>query len=202
MGDRTYYAVGFTYDPAKLSKDDVKTLCHDVLEFESFECAHMDRDETMGGSYDYVHMQDTEYTVGEAMSVARKILDWMNKDAPARLTSFSVQEDPYADWLGTYVTYEPGQGFHSVDCDASGNAVINQTQLSNIWSGNDTIGIAAELERYFGPKSSFPAPKALGRWPDKDDVDQMIDFNRWKTEVVSDETTLGFQDWLRNESED
>lgn len=201
MGDRTYYSVQFNRDPAKVSEGQLKELVR-LIEFDTLDFAHVDRSEDKGGSYDYVHIQDSEYTVGNAADIAQRVLDWMNEDAPARLAPFSVQEDPYADWLGTLVSYAPETGFHTVECDGSGSAVIAQHQLEFMWKGNDPVAIAALLRDHFGPKSAFPTPLAIGRWPDRSDTDQMIDFNRWKTEVGSDETTLGFNDWMRNQGDD
>jgi hypothetical protein len=35
----------------------------------------------------------------------------------------------------------------------------------------------------------------MNYWPDRNDVDEMISYSAWKSEVEDEATLLGFRDW-------
>ncbi|HET6286487.1 MAG TPA: hypothetical protein VFG15_07020 [Amycolatopsis sp.] len=66
---------------------------------------------------------DDQFCCGDASRLA----DWLTTSAPE--AAFTIYEEPAREWVGTYLTYVPGLGSFTADCDNQGELLFTQTQV-------------------------------------------------------------------------
>ncbi len=108
-------------------------------------------------------MEGNEASVGSAEEAAQALLDLMKGDPdaepplPPHQFAFTVWEDPKYEWLGTLYRYTPGQPMFTAECDASGRAVIEFSQIAAaIAATTDRDGLIARLRHVYGEPADAP----------------------------------------------
>lgn len=67
-----------------------------------------------------------EVSCGSSDEIAKQMI----QDAPG--AAFIVNEDPYADWLGSVNVYTPELGWYSAECDANGQPMFGVGEVRKI----------------------------------------------------------------------